>query len=146
MSMFNLAISCFTMSYLPWLMDPTFQVPMQYCSLQHCSFTTRHIYNWASFPVWSSHFILTRSISNCPLLFPNNILDTLWPGGYFFQGHIFLPFHTVHRFLQVRKLEWVAIIPSSGSWFVRTLHYDPFFLGWLCVAWLIASLSCTNLF
>ena len=35
MSMFTLAISCLTASNLPWFMDLTFQVPMQYCSLQH---------------------------------------------------------------------------------------------------------------
>ena len=35
MSTFALAISCLTTSNLPWLMDLTFQVPMQYCSLQH---------------------------------------------------------------------------------------------------------------
>ena len=32
---FTLTISCLTTSNLPWFMDPTFQVPMQYCSLQH---------------------------------------------------------------------------------------------------------------
>ena len=36
-SMFTLAISCFTTSNLPWFMDLTFQVPMQYCSLHHQS-------------------------------------------------------------------------------------------------------------
>ena len=35
MSMFTLAISCLTTSNLPWFMDLTFQIPMQYCSLQH---------------------------------------------------------------------------------------------------------------
>ena len=30
-----LAISCLTTSNLPWFMDLPFQVPMQYCSLQH---------------------------------------------------------------------------------------------------------------
>ena len=35
MSMFTLAISCLTSSNLPWFMDLTFQVLMQYCSLQH---------------------------------------------------------------------------------------------------------------
>ena len=35
MSMFTLAISCLTTSNLPWFMDLTFQVPMQYCSVQH---------------------------------------------------------------------------------------------------------------
>ena len=32
---FTLAISCLTTSDLPWFMDLTFQIPMQYCSLQH---------------------------------------------------------------------------------------------------------------
>ena len=31
----TLAISCLTTSNLPWFMDLTFQVPMQYCPLQH---------------------------------------------------------------------------------------------------------------
>ena len=35
MLMFTFAISCLTTSNLPWFMDLTFQVPMQYCSLQH---------------------------------------------------------------------------------------------------------------
>ena len=35
MSIFTLAISCLTISNLPWFMDLMFQVPMQYCSLQH---------------------------------------------------------------------------------------------------------------
>ena len=33
--MFTLAISCLTTSNLPWFLDLTLQVPMQYCSLQH---------------------------------------------------------------------------------------------------------------
>ena len=33
--MFTLAISCLTTSNLPWFVDLTFHVPMQYCSLQH---------------------------------------------------------------------------------------------------------------
>ena len=35
MSTFTLAISCLTTSNLPWFVDLTFQVPMQYCSSQH---------------------------------------------------------------------------------------------------------------
>ena len=35
MSTFTLDISCLTTPNLPWFMDLTFQVPMQYCSLQH---------------------------------------------------------------------------------------------------------------
>ena len=32
---FTFAISCLTTSNLPWFMDLTFQVPLQYCSLWH---------------------------------------------------------------------------------------------------------------
>ena len=35
MLVFTLAISCLTTSNVPWFMDLTFQVPMQYCCLQH---------------------------------------------------------------------------------------------------------------
>ena len=35
MLIFTLPISCLTTSNLPWFMDLTFQVPIQYCSLQH---------------------------------------------------------------------------------------------------------------
>ena len=35
MSMITLAVSCLTTSNLPWFMDLTFQIAMQYCSLQH---------------------------------------------------------------------------------------------------------------
>ena len=35
MLMFTLAISWLTTSNLPWFMDLTFQLPMQYCCLQH---------------------------------------------------------------------------------------------------------------
>ena len=33
--MFTLANTCLTTSNLPWFMDLTFEIPMQYCSLQH---------------------------------------------------------------------------------------------------------------
>ena len=56
MSTFTLAISCLTTSNLPWFMDLTFQVPMQYCSLQHRTLlvspvtsTTGHI---GHLPTW----------------------------------------------------------------------------------------------
>ena len=55
MWMFTLAISCLTTSNLPWFMDLTFQVPMQYCSLQHwtlllsqVTFTTGHCFCFGS--------------------------------------------------------------------------------------------------
>ena len=41
-------------------------------------------------------------------------------------------------------LGWFAIPSSSGSRFVRTLHYDPIHLGWPHTAWLVALLSYAN--
>ena len=38
MLMFTVAISCLTTCNLPWFIDLTFQVPRQYCSLQHWTY------------------------------------------------------------------------------------------------------------
>ena len=78
MSMFTLAITCLITSNLPWFMDLTFQVPMQYCSVQHRTFTTRHIQNWVSFLLWTSLFILSEAISQ---LLPSSMLDNYQAGG-----------------------------------------------------------------
>ena len=55
MSTFTLAVSWLTTSDLPWVMDLTFQVSTQYCSLQHQTLcpssvtsTTEHYYSFAS--------------------------------------------------------------------------------------------------
>ena len=55
--MFTLVISCLTTSDLPWFMDLTFQVPMQYCSLQNWTllpspvpFTTGCCFHFGSIP------------------------------------------------------------------------------------------------
>ena len=57
--MFTLVISCLTTSNLPWFMDLTFQVPMQYCSLQHQTLllspvtsTTGYCFCFGSFPLF----------------------------------------------------------------------------------------------
>ena len=108
----------------------TFQVPMQYCSLQHQTFTltTRHIPNWASFPLWPSHAIVSGSISNCPLLSPSSILDTFQPAGLIFQCHILCAFS---------YCPWGSCGKNAGmvchsllQWprFVRTVHYDLYML------------------
>ena len=142
--MFNLAISCLTLSNLPWFMDLTFQVPMQYCSLDF-SFTTRHICTWASLLLWPGHFILSGTVSDCPPLFSSTIVETFWPGELISWCHISLPFHTVHWVLLARILKQVDISSSSGPQFVRTLHYDPFDLSG--PTWHgIVSLSSTSLF
>ena len=78
MSMFTLAISCLTTSNLHWSMDLTFQVPVQYCFLQHQTLlsppdtSTRTLF-W----LWLSLFIPSRAVS---LLFSSSTLGTYRPG------------------------------------------------------------------
>ena len=84
-------ISSLTTSNLPWFMDLTFQVPMQYCSFHHrtFTFTTRHIHNLALFLLRLSLFIPSGAISS---IFSSSILHTSWPEEFIFQHHIILPF------------------------------------------------------
>ena len=116
---------------------------MEHCSLQHWTFTTRHIHNWVSFPLWPSHFILSGAISNCPPFFPSSILDTYQPGG------VHLPVSYLFAFSYSSwgswgkntglgchfLLQWTMICQNSSPWSVC--------LEWLCMTWLIASLSYT---
>ena len=132
MSTFTLAISCLTTSYLPWFMDLTFQVPMQYCSLQHQTLllspvppTTGCCFRFGSIP----SFFLELFLHWSPVAY--------WaPEEFIFQCPIFLPFHTVHGVLEARILKWFAIPFSSGSHPVRPLHHDPSALSWPHTAWL----------
>ena len=126
MLILSLAIFCLTTSNLLPFMDLTFQVPMQYCSLQHRTSITSHIHNWILFLLWLHLFILSGVISP---LFSSSILGTYWPGEFIFQCRIFLPFHTVHGALKARILKFFAIPFSSGPRFVSTLQHDPWVLG-----------------
>ena len=125
-------------------MNLTFQFPMQYCSLQHQTFTTRHIHNWASFLLWPNRCILSEAICNCPLLFPSSILDTC-PGGPIFQCPIFVPFHTIYGILTARIPEWFALPPPMDH--VLSELFSMTCPSWVArMAWLIASLSYTSPF
>ena len=122
MLMFNPAISCLTMSNFPWFRDLTFQVPVQYCCLQHWTLVSPpDTSTTGCFQVGSaSLFILSGAISP---LFLSSILDTFWTRRLIFQCLIFLPFHTVHGVLKARILEWFAI-PSSRNWHLQLLEND----------------------
>ena len=72
MSKFTLAISCFTTSNLPWFMVLTFQVLMQYCSLQRWSLlpslvtsTTGHCFCFGSL----FSFFLELSLHSSPVAY-----------------------------------------------------------------------------
>ena len=97
MSMFTLAISCLTISNLPWYMDLTFRflcnIPGSYAILlftaSDLSSITSHIHNWVLFLLWLHHFILTGVFS--PLI-SSSILGTYRPGEFLFQYPIFCLF------------------------------------------------------
>ena len=138
--MFTLAVSCLTTSHLSWFMDLAFEVPMQYCSLQHHTWllspdtpTAEHYF---SVGPAASLFLKLLVIALC-----SSTVSYWTPSdlgvGVIFQCHNFFPFCTIHGVLAARILEWFAIPSSSELRFIRTLHY----LGWPHVAWLIASLN-----
>ena len=129
MSTFTLAISCLTISNFPWFMDLTFQVPVQYCFLQHWTLllspvtsTTGYCFCFGSIPSLFLELFLHWS----PV---SSILGTYRPGEFLFQYPIILPFHTVHGVLKARILTWFAIPFSSGPHSVRPLHHGPSVLG-----------------
>ena len=70
--MFTLAISYLTISNLPWFMDLTFQVPMQYCCLHHQTLlpspvtsTTGHCFSFGSI----SSFFLELFLHSSPVAY-----------------------------------------------------------------------------
>ena len=125
MLMFTLVISCLTTSNLPWFMDITFQVPMEYCSLQHQTLLPSPVTSTTGCSICLgsvSSFFLELFLHWSPVAY--------WaPGEFIFQCPIFLPFQTVHGIRKAKILKWFAIPLSSGPHFVRTLHHDPSILG-----------------
>ena len=155
LSVFTVASSCLTTSNLPWFMDLTFQVPMQYYSLQHRMLLPLPVTSTAGWCFWfgsfSSFFLelfLHCSPNHSSILAwkshgqrslvgyspwghkesdTNEQLHFQWPGEFIFQCPIFLPFHTVHGVLKARILKWFAISFSSGPCFVSLIYYPIFF-------------------
>ena len=120
LSGFTLAISCLSTSNLPWFMDLTFQVPMQYYSLQHQTLfsppaTSGHCFHFGS----ASSFLLELFLHSSPVAYwtPTN-LEVHLSVSYIFA------FSCCSWVLKARIMKWFAILFSSGPRFVRTLHHD----------------------
>ena len=144
MSIFTLPISCLTTSSLPWFMDLTFQVPIQYCSLQHRTllpspvpFTTGCCFCFESIPSFSLELFLCWS----PVAYwaPTNLGSSSFSVLSFSfsyccwgsQGrNTEVVFHSL--------LQWTTFCQNSPPW--------PIHLGWPYMAWLIVSLSEMNLY
>ena len=105
-------VSCLTTSSLLWFMDLTFQVPIQYCYLQHwiLLFITRHIHSWVSYSLWPTYFIHSGAMGNSPLLFPSSLLDNFRPGDSSFGVISLWPVIQFLRFSQ--QVYWGCLLPA----------------------------------
>ena len=140
-------ISCLTISNLPWFMDLTFQVPMQYCSLQHWVLlsqpdisTTKHQFCFSPVILFPLELLV---IALCSFPVAYCTLSNL--GSSPTSVHIFLPFHTVHGVLQARiwsglpfpapvgHILWKLFTMTHSSWlalhcmshsFIQPFHHD----------------------
>ena len=135
MSTFTLAISCLTTSNLPWFMDLTFQVPMQYYSLQHrilllspVTSTAGYCFCFGSIPLFFLELFLLWS----PVAYwaPNDL-------GSFSFG--ILSFCLFIQFMGFSRQEYWSGLPFPfpvdhilSDLSTRTVH-----LGWHHMAWLI---------
>ena len=137
MSMFTLAISYLTTSNLPWLMDGTFQDPMQYCSLQHQSLfpspvtsTTGHCFCFGSI----SSFFLEIVLHFFPVVYwtPTDLGSSSFSSSFclfmLFMGFSrqeywsVLPFpspvnHVLSELSTMTCLPWVALHNMAHSFF-----------------------------
>ena len=130
MSTFTLIISRLTTSNLTWFMDLTFQVPMQYCTLQHqtllpspvtsttgccfclgsiCSFFLELVLHWSPVAYWAPTNLGSSSFSVLSfclfILFMGFSRQDYWSG---------LPFlspvdHALSELFTMIGLSWVAL-------------------------------------
>ena len=132
MPVFTLVISCLTMSNLSWFMDLTFQILMQYYSIQHQTFLspldTYAVENLSCFGLTASLFLELLLIA----LFP-------YPVAYWKPSDLGGSSSGVISFC-LFILSWVSPgrntgvdchFPFQGTMFFRALYYDPPVLGGL---------------
>ena len=131
---FTVAISCLTTSNLPWFMDLTLQVPMQYSSLQHRTLllspvpsTTGYCFCFGSIP---SFFVeLFLHLSPAAYWAPTDL------GSSYFSV---LSFCLLILFMGVSRQEYEVVCRSLLQWttFCQTFPPWPDHLGWPHTAWL----------
>ena len=134
MSTFTFAISCLTTSNLPWFMDLTFQVPMQYCSLQH----------------WTLLLSPVTSATGCCFCFgsiPSFFLELFlhWsPVAYWASNDLGVHLSVSYLFAfsycswgsQGKNTEVVCYSLLQWTTFCQTSPPWPLHLGWPHTAWL----------
>ena len=136
MSTFTLAISCLNTSNVPWFMDLTFQVPMQYCSLQHQTLlpwpvtsTTGYCFCFGSV----SSFFLELFLYWSPVAYwaPTDL------GSSFFLSYLFA-FSYCSWGSQGKNTEVVCHSLFQWTTVCQNSSPRPIHLGWPYMAWLIS--------
>ena len=136
---FTLAISCLTTSNVLWFMDLTFQVPMQYCSLQHQTLllspvpsTTGYCFCFGSIPLFFLELFLHWSPVAC--WEPTDLGSSSFSIYHFAFSHCSWGSQGKNTEVVCHSLlQWTTFCQSSPPW--------PVHLGWPYTAWLILSLS-----
>ena len=131
---FMLAISRLTTSNLPWFMDLTFQVPMQYCSLQHrtllpssVTFTAGYFSCFGSIP----SFFLELFLHWSPVAYwtPTNPESLSFSVLYLCLFILFMGSQSKNaKEVCHSLLQWTTFCQASPPW--------PLHLGWPHMAWL----------
>ena len=137
--MFTLAVSCLTTSNLPWFMDLTFQVPMQYCSLSHQTLlpspvtsTTGYCFYFGS--IFS--FFLELFLHWSPVAYwaPAHLGRSSFSVLSFCLFILFMGFSDKNTEVVCHSLlQWTTFFQNSPLW--------PVHLGWPHTAWLIVSMT-----
>ena len=134
MSMFTLVISCLTTSNLPWFMDLIFQVPMQYCSLQHRTLllspvpsTTGCCFCFGSIPSFFMELFLYWS----PVAYwaPTDLGSSSFVSYLFAFSYCLWASQGKNTEVVCHSLlQWTTFCQTSPPW--------PIHLGWPYTAWL----------
>ena len=143
MLMFTLGISCLTTSNSSRLMDLTFQVPMQYCSLQHQTLQPHTSIAECSSHVGpaTSFFLELLVIALCSSRVAYKTLPT-W-GAHFPVSYLFAFLTGTHVHGVSRQEYWSGLpVPPPVDHILSELFAVARHLWWPCVAWLVASPSC----
>ena len=170
--MFTLAISCLTTSNLPWFMDLTFQVPMQYYSLQYqtllllpiistagccfCfgsipSFFLELFLHWSPVAYWAPNDLGSSSfgiLSFCLfILFMVFSRQEYWSGLPFPSpmDHILSGLFTMTRPSWVALQAWLGFIELDKAMVLVWLDWLVFWVWFQCVCPLMPSCNTYHL-
>ena len=139
MSTFTLALSYLTTSNLPWFMNLTFQVCMQYCSLQHQTLLLLPVTSTTGGCFW---------FGSVSLFFLELFLH--WSSRTYWAPTDLAVHLSVSYLFAFSYCSWgsqdknTKVVCHSLLWWTTFSQYSPLWpvhLGWPYTAWLIVSLS-----